>query len=140
MNKKLNLFLCFSFALFPLLGFSQTISIKELSECLKTNCDDDNLVLDKGFKTKYAGPRKSEGTVALYHHAGAKEYIFIWKNQAGEFTGLNYYLPTKKAYELFTKQRAENLKVNRMGKVLYDDGKNYYHTSIIVLTPLSIVE
>lgn len=55
MNKKLKLPVCFFVVLFPVLVFSQTISVKELSDCLKTNCDDDSLVLNKSFKTKYAG-------------------------------------------------------------------------------------
>lgn len=140
MNKNLKLIICLSVVLFPLFGFSQTISVKELSECLKSNCDDDSLLLDKGFKTKYAGPRKSEGTVALYHHATAKEYFFIWKNQAGELTQFNYYLSSKKLYDTFIQQKAENLTVNPLGKVLYDDGKYYYHASIIVVKPIDTVQ
>lgn len=83
----------------------------------------------KGFSVVYSGPKKLGGSLSLYHHKKAQEYLFIHYTDSGKTSNITYYLPTKAKYlNLQAEKKSLNIaeQVSPHGTTTYNDGKKYY--------------
>lgn len=72
------------------------------------------------------------GYLSLFQNKVQKEYLFSYSDKNHQITQFIYYLPTKKEYDKMSKQSVKGIKVDRKGRVEYEDGKKYYQVSISI--------
>lgn len=72
------------------------------------------------------------GYLSLFQNKVQKEYLFSYSDKNHQITQFTYYLPTKKEYDKMSKQSVKGIKVDRKGRVEYEDGKKYYQVSISI--------
>lgn len=130
--KKIQ-FICVLVLFFSLPGSAQIFNTYELSNCIIKNCNEDSLFRKNKFKKVYDGPMKQGGFISLFHNKSKREYIFTFSNENFSIKQFIYYLPKKSTYNNFLKNKNahEDINIEGLGRVWYDDGKLYYQISIL---------
>ncbi|MCQ9637902.1 hypothetical protein MP478_00765 [Chryseobacterium sp. WG14] len=88
----------------------------------------DSLLVQKGFKMKYSGPKKQGGFLSCYFNKKSDEWMFIHANDQNQVTTISYLLPTLQKYKknlIDKKQLLPGEEVQAMGKTIQEN-KIYY--------------
>lgn len=97
----------------------------------------DSLLVQKGFKMKYSGPKKQGGFLSCYFNKKSDEWMFIHANVQNQITFISYLLPTLEKYKknlLEKKQLLPGEEVQAMGKTRQEN-KIYYDLGYIIKRP-----
>lgn len=128
MRSKIVLFTILISGIF--LSPAQTLTPSEIwYKIIPHRINTDSLLIQKGFKLKYSGPKKLGGNLACYYNKNFDEWLFINDNQEGQTTNISYLLPSVKKYQknqVEKKLLLQGEEVNPMGKT-YQENKLYYH-------------
>lgn len=109
---------------------AQTLTSSEIwYNLISGKVNTDSLLIQKGFKMKYSGPKKLGGNLSCYFNKKADEWLFIHDDEQWKTTSVSYLLPTLKKYktnQVEKKLLLQGEEVTSMGKT-YQEGKVYYH-------------
>lgn len=120
---KYLMFLCSLFAVQH--AFSQSIKITS----------NKSIIITKKFKTVYSGPRKEGGLLINMYNRKNDEYLFIYQGNDSAFQSIIFYFWNSADYNkmytaLKTEFKTDSLKVSKLGRTLYENGKKYYQLEI----------
>lgn len=111
--------------------FSQSIKADDFKNLLTKNSITLQQLTTGKFKTVYGGPRKEGGLLTNMRNRTNEEYLFIYQDDDSTFQSITYYIPDYADYnKLYTSLKTDSIKVSKLGRTLYENGKKYYQLDI----------